>query len=65
MAASKTPGIASSVDSDNTHDGPLKKLGVPAYSCQFAGDTLSMLSDTDDVCWAREHLYERSELIIV
>jgi len=52
VAAVKYPGIASSVDPSNTHEVPVKKLEVPGYSCQFAGDTLSMLADNDDVCWA-------------
>ena len=52
MAAVKYPGIASSVEPSNTHEVPVKKLEVPGYSCQFAGDTLSMLADNDDVCWA-------------
>jgi len=50
VAATNDPGIAASVESSNTDDGPMKKLGASGYSCQFAGDTLSMLTDTDDVC---------------
>ena len=41
--------ITAPAESSLPQDRPVKELQVPRYSCQFAGDTLSILADTDDV----------------